>query len=355
MTADTQPKGTSIRDFLGKKAAEAAQAASPRSHGEGRLLAIDVIDPNPYQHRLQMDPAKLDELMESIRVNGLIEPVPVRRHPTDPSRYQLIAGHRRHRSFQLLREAATSDADRLLWSQIIAVEKTDVTDRKMHVLGVVENADRDDTSPVEQGMALLALQDGEHMTLDELVQETGWAADRVKRLLRITKASQVIRDACTKGIMVQLYDDAGSPLMTPKGRLAQEHRTLDLMGALEFDQLHRHYVKAGASEKKASERIEKHITAALTDAWGYRRIRDYCRDQREPASSSGSAASAADGGATNAGEGTTASPAPTSPYRDDDKQLVVYKARLAAATPDQKAALRTALEAVLRTLQTSES
>jgi ParB/RepB/Spo0J family partition protein len=343
-TTPTSPaRGSSIKDLLSREVAAAAAGAKP---GEGKLLALDLIDANPFQHRLVMDEDKLEELAANILQNGQLEAVPVRVHPDDPTRFQLIAGHRRTEAFRRLRARAASDAERIQWSQLLAIIKPAVTDRQMRIWGVVENAEREDTSPVEQGAALVDLQEKEGLSVEELIHETGMEPNRVKRLLRIARAPDVIKDGCTKGIMVQLYDDAGQPLTTPKGRAKQEHRHLDLIGALEFAALHAHFLRDG-SPKKAAERTEKLIAQALTDGWTLRRIQERCKELKAPRAPK----PPTDSEPGEAGEGTSPAtstdPASRPVFKDDDRQFVVYRSRLSEASPSQRAALRDALQRLL--------
>ena len=264
------PQTNPLRSLVGREVELAAAKAAP-GQGEGKLVAIDLLDPNPYQHRARMDEDALEELVASIRANGQLEAVPVRVHPTNPGRFELIAGHRRCEAVRRLRDRAESDEDRLRFSQMLATVRRGVTERQMRIWSVVENAERADTSPVEQGAALVDLQEKEGLTLEQLVAETGMETDRVKRLIRIARAPDVIRDGCTKGVMVQLYDEKGVEQRTPKGRPKQEHRHLDLLAALEFAAFHAHLMRAGLSTKKANERVERAIMQALTDGWSYRR------------------------------------------------------------------------------------
>lgn len=352
MTTPTIPpavvRGTSLKDMLSREAA-ASQGATQKP-SEGRRIAIDLLDANPFQHRAAMDEDKLEELAASIAANGQLEAVPVRPHPDDPSRYQLIAGHRRTEAIKRLRSRATTDADRMRYSAVEALVKPGTSDRQMRIWGVVENAEREDTSPVEQGAALADLQEKEGLTVEQLIEETGMDANRVKRLLRIAKAPEVIRVGCTKGVMVQLYNEDGSPAATPKGRAKQEHRHLDLMAGLEFAALHAHYLKDGLTPKKANERIEKLIAEALTDGWAFRRIQERCKELKAGRSSkdNGSGAPVARGEGEGTPLGSGADATPDRPlFRVDERQLVVYKSRLADASPTQKASLRSALEKLI--------
>jgi ParB/RepB/Spo0J family partition protein len=339
-----RPTGTNIKDLLGREAAARA-ATAQRQHGDAQLLDVQLLDPNPFQHRLHIDEDELEDLQESIRTNGLIEPIAARIDPSGSGRFQVIAGHRRHEAFKRLAAAATTPDERVKWGRIPAVVHQDVTDRRMTVLGIIENGDRLDTSPWEQGAALASLQEREGLSFTDLVESLGWKPDRVRRLLRIAKAPEVIRDGCTKGLMVQLYDEEGKPLTTPKGRAKQEHRKLDLMAALEFANLHAYYVREGASARQASAKVEKGITRALADGWSFRRIQEHCRDAKAADGVKGPQTAASGG----AGEGTEPSPAPPS-FRDDERQLVIYKTRLANASESERASLKAALSAVLISL-----
>ena len=69
--------------------------------GASRKLAVSLIDSNPLQPRLDFEEAELTELAASIGRRGILQPLLVRRHPQDPTRYQLIAGERRNVMFSL--------------------------------------------------------------------------------------------------------------------------------------------------------------------------------------------------------------------------------------------------------------
>src|SRR5271165_2137711 len=64
-------------------------------------IPIDRIDPNPFQPRSDFDPAELESLAESVRVQGVLQPILVRPHPTASERYQIVAGERRFRAAML--------------------------------------------------------------------------------------------------------------------------------------------------------------------------------------------------------------------------------------------------------------
>jgi ParB family transcriptional regulator, chromosome partitioning protein len=144
--------------------AGAATAAVPAQIATGSPLQIDIdlIDPSPYQPRTRFSESALDELAQSIRASGIIQPLVVRRIG---SRYQLIAGERRWRAAQraqLLR---------------VPVVTREVSDEQALELTLVENIQREDLNPIEQARAFDRLMEEFHLTQEEVAARTG--KDRV--------------------------------------------------------------------------------------------------------------------------------------------------------------------------------
>jgi ParB family transcriptional regulator, chromosome partitioning protein len=137
-----------------------AAAAAPAQIIAGGSLQIDIdlIDPSPYQPRTRFAEAGLEELAQSIRASGIIQPLVVRRLG---SRYQLIAGERRWRASQraqLLR---------------VPVVLREVSDEQALELTLVENIQREDLNPIEQARAFDRLMEEFHLTQDEVASRTG--------------------------------------------------------------------------------------------------------------------------------------------------------------------------------------
>ena len=142
----------------------AATAVAPASTQTGAPLQIDIdlIDPSPYQPRTRFAETALEELAQSIRASGVIQPLVVRRVG---SRYQLIAGERRWRA---------SQRAQLLRVPVVIRE---VGDEQALELTLVENIQREDLNPIEQARAFERLMDQFHLTQDEVASRTG--KDRV--------------------------------------------------------------------------------------------------------------------------------------------------------------------------------
>jgi len=137
-----------------------ATAATPAQIPAGGPLQIDIdlVDPSPYQPRTRFAEAGLEELAQSIRTSGIIQPLVARRIG---ARYQLIAGERRWRASQraqLLR---------------VPVVLREVSDEQALELTLIENIQREDLNPIEQARAFDRLMEEFHLTQDEVASRTG--------------------------------------------------------------------------------------------------------------------------------------------------------------------------------------
>jgi ParB family transcriptional regulator, chromosome partitioning protein len=138
----------------------AATAVAPVQSIPGGPLQIDIdlIDPSPYQPRTRFAEAGLEELAQSIRASGIIQPLVVRKMG---SRYQLIAGERRWRASQ-----------RAQLLRVPAVLR-EVSNEQALELTLVENIQREDLNPIEQARAFDRLMEEFHLTQDEVASRTG--------------------------------------------------------------------------------------------------------------------------------------------------------------------------------------
>lgn len=166
---------------LGTLLGTATEAESPRSIG------IDRIDPNPFQPRTVMDPAALEELRDSIRQHGVLQPVVVR---SQGDRYQLIAGERRWRAARL----AGLDA-------VPVVIRDAVTDADMLELALVENLQRRDLDPIERARGFQSLMQGLGVTQEAVAMKVGLKRATVANHLRLLELPQKVQDAVARGLV----------------------------------------------------------------------------------------------------------------------------------------------------------
>ena len=149
--------------------------------GATNQIAIDLIDPNPFQPRRGFDDASIDELKQSILAQGLLQPVVVRPHG---DRYQLILGERRLRA---CRAAGLEFID----AQVRAVR----TNEEMLELAILENVQREDLNPIELAHALKRLQEQYALTQEAIAEKMGVSRAHVANTLRLLKLPQAIQQA----------------------------------------------------------------------------------------------------------------------------------------------------------------
>ncbi len=136
------------------------------------LVRLSMIDPKSDQPRKYFDKDALAELSESIKENGLLQPILVREFG-ESGRYQIIAGERRFR------------ASKLAGLEEIPVIILDKDDRKTAEISLIENIQREDLNPIEEAMALRSLAEDYGMTQEELSERIGKSRSAVANTLRL--------------------------------------------------------------------------------------------------------------------------------------------------------------------------
>lgn len=150
-----------------------------------REIPVGEIRPNPAQPRLHYEEKALAELAESIRENGLIQPVLVRQLLT--GEYELIAGHRRWKAVQMLE-----------WSTIRAIVENR-TDTESAVMALVENIQRRDLSCMEEARAIAGLIESTGITQQEAAQRLGKSQPAVANKLRLLRLPGWVQEIVEQG------------------------------------------------------------------------------------------------------------------------------------------------------------
>jgi ParB family transcriptional regulator, chromosome partitioning protein len=166
--------------------AAASAAASALAAGSEIVMQVDVdlIDPSPHQPRLDMNDNTLNELAQSIRISGVIQPVLLRRKG---QRYELIAGERRWRA-----------AQRASLQRVPALVRDVPDDRAMEIT-LVENLQREDLNPVEEALALDRLMHDFGMTQDQVAERTGKSRSAISNALRLLRLDIRVQGMVSKG------------------------------------------------------------------------------------------------------------------------------------------------------------
>lgn len=169
----------------GTAAAAAPARVSPDIANAVLQIDIDLIDPSPFQPRTRFAQGALDELAQSIRQTGIVQPIVVRLN--GPKRFQLLAGERRWRAAQLAS-----------LHRVPAIVQ-DVSDEKAIEITLVENLQREDLNPIEQAQAFDRLIQEFHLTQEEAAQRTGKERATVTNALRLLRLDKPIREMVEDG------------------------------------------------------------------------------------------------------------------------------------------------------------
>ena len=179
-----------------------------------KTLPLHKIEPNPDQPRRDFDPEELEELAESIRTHGIIQPLTVREMPN--GYYQIIAGERRWR------------ASRLAELTEVPVVVMEADDKKAMELALIENRQRSDLNPVEEAMGYDALIREYGMTQEEAAARVGKSRPAVANALRLLGLSQPVLDKLREGLLTAGHARAVLQLKNEKKQLEAAQKIIAL-------------------------------------------------------------------------------------------------------------------------------
>lgn len=153
-------------------------------------ISIELIQPNPYQPRLQFNQEALMELAQSIRENGLIQPITLRKND---SRYEIVAGERRYRACQL---AGMMEVPSYIM---------DADESQMAELALVENIQRDNLSAIEEAKAYLQIMKVSGCTQSELANKMGKSQSSIANKIRLLNLDENIQNAVSSKMISERH------------------------------------------------------------------------------------------------------------------------------------------------------
>ena len=181
--ATKKPKGLGLGlEALLGPTLHASSSADP---GAPHALKLVHLQPGKYQPRTRMDEGSLYELAESIKSQGVMQPILVR--PVGGGRYEIIAGERRFR------------AARLAGLDEVPVLVRDVPDEAAAVMALIENMQREDLNPLEEAQGLQRLVDEFGLTHEQAAQAVGRSRSAATNLLRLLKLAQPVQQMLMAG------------------------------------------------------------------------------------------------------------------------------------------------------------
>ncbi len=152
---------------------DAPTADTTDTNAPPRTLPIEKLEPGPFQPRTSFHADSLAELVDSIRTRGILQPLLVRPHPKQPGKFQIIAGERRWRAAQ---QAGLHDVPVLI---------RELADTEAMAASLVENLQRQDLNPIEEGEGFRRLIDEFGMTQEQLGAAVGKSRSHVANAMRL--------------------------------------------------------------------------------------------------------------------------------------------------------------------------
>jgi ParB family chromosome partitioning protein len=177
------------RPALGKGLSALIPDAPEAPRGGVMEVDIDLLAPNDLQPRVQMDDARLQELAESIKANGIIQPILVRRTGTS---YRIIAGERRWRAAQ---RAGLHKVP------VVVRDVKDGADKELLELALVENIQRENLNAVDEALAYRRLADEFGLTQDQISAAVGKDRSSIANFMRLLKLPDEVRADLVSGAL----------------------------------------------------------------------------------------------------------------------------------------------------------
>jgi ParB family chromosome partitioning protein len=203
---------------------------------------IDRITPNEFQPRSYMNDAKLQELAASIRSNGIIQPIVVRR---DGDRFRIIAGERRWRAAKLAG---------LLRVPVVVKDVAPGREQSLLEMALIENIQREDLNPIEEALAYRRLADEFHLTQEGIASAVGKDRASVANYLRLLKLPDEVRSEVAGGRLAMGHARA---LLALEDEAAQRNVAREViarsLSVRETESMVKKLAAAGAARREPAE------------------------------------------------------------------------------------------------------
>lgn len=186
--------------------------AETRSTKDRMVVPIEQIIPNPDQPRRSFDQAALQELADSLRQRGVLQPLIVRKHPKDDGIYQIVAGERRWRAAQIAQ------------LHELPVVVKELSDTEVLEIAIVENIQRADLNAIEEAFSFRQLMDRFGHTQEKLAEALNKSRSHIANSLRLLTLPDQIQDYLREG---KLTPGHARALITADNSAALARRVMD--------------------------------------------------------------------------------------------------------------------------------
>ncbi|MCI6314279.1 MAG: ParB/RepB/Spo0J family partition protein [Bacteroidales bacterium] len=261
MAKQTHGLGKGLEALLGGGATDPSQFRKPvgyinkdvvtrgkplSSNGDIVRIPVDMVEPNPYQPRMSFDNEALNELADSIRTLGLIQPITVRRKSDD--RFQIISGERRFR------------ACRLCNMEMIPAYVMEADDQGMLEMAIVENIQRENLDPIEVAMSYQRLIDECRLTQEQMAERVGKKRASVTNTLRLLRLPAKVQH----DLKVGLISVGHAKVILGVDDASLQEKLCDLV------------VRDGLSVRQLEEKLRKLMNAGEKDESQVRELPEHC-------------------------------------------------------------------------------
>ena len=261
MAKQTHGLGKGLEALLGGGATDPSQFRKPvgyinkdvvtrgkplSSNGDIVRIPVDMVEPNPYQPRMSFDNEALNELADSIRTLGLIQPITVKRKSDD--RFQIISGERRFR------------ACRLCNMDMIPAYVMEADDQGMLEMAIVENIQRENLDPIEVAMSYQRLIDECRLTQEQMAERVGKKRASVTNTLRLLRLPAKVQH----DLKVGLISVGHAKVILGVDDPSLQEKLCDLV------------VRDGLSVRQLEEKLRKLMNAGEKDESQVRELPEHC-------------------------------------------------------------------------------
>ena len=202
---------------------------------------IGLLAPNDFQPRANADDRRLRELAESIKANGIIQPIVVRR---DGGRFQIIAGERRWRAARLAG---------LLRVPVVVRDVAPGQEQSLLSMALIENIQREDLNPIDEALAYQRLSDEFHLTQEDIAAAVGKDRASVANYVRLLKLPDEVRAEVASGRLSMGHARA---LLSLTGEAEQRRVARDViarsLSVRETESLVKKFVEGGAPAREVA-------------------------------------------------------------------------------------------------------
>jgi len=173
--------GRGLSALLGEDSTESVDTRNSRA------VAVELIHPGRYQPRRNFDPENMQALVDSIKAQGILQPLLVRKHPEQEGHYEIVAGERRWRAAQAAQ------------LHEIPVVLRELGDREVLEIALVENVQRQDLNAIEEAEAYRRLMEDFAHTQEDLAKAVGKSRSHIANMLRLLALPDEVRDLLREG------------------------------------------------------------------------------------------------------------------------------------------------------------